>query len=69
MSYTPITTTIFSQMTTDFDANVLSTITLGLGAHHRTDLTADGDVFQHLRSADPVVVLAGSGTMSRSMTS
>ena len=29
MSYTPITTTIFSQMTTDFDANVLSTINTG----------------------------------------
>jgi len=29
MSYSPITTTIFSQMTMDFDANVLSTITSG----------------------------------------
>jgi type IV secretion system protein VirB6 len=29
MSYTPITTTIFSEMTADFDVNVLSTITSG----------------------------------------
>ncbi|WP_321899465.1 type IV secretion system protein [Paraburkholderia heleia] len=29
MAYSPITTTIFSQMTTEFDANVLGTITSG----------------------------------------
>ena len=29
MSYTPITTTIFSELTADFDANVLTTITSG----------------------------------------
>ena len=29
MSYTPITTTIFSSMTSDFDANVVSTISSG----------------------------------------